>query len=89
MDDNNIFWKFCIGIITTVLGWGAVAFQRNNVKHDMHYKRLAAHDTKIAVFDEQLKGILDKLDGVIDLGSRIEASNKTILRALARKSKEK
>ena len=85
--ENNTIWKFLTGITTLALGWLATAFQKNATKHDSHSARLCAHDSEIAVFREQNKHQLEKMDMVIETMEELRKSNHTVLRALARKAK--
>lgn len=85
MEDN--LFKVGYAAIAAFFSYCLFAIKKASNRFDRHDVKIKEHETQIAVINEQMKHILDKLSDVVDLGTDIKKANNTILRALARKSK--
>jgi len=86
---NEETWlKFIIGVMGSFFSYCIYAVQRNNKKHDKHESSICKLNEKVAVTETQMAHVLEKLEDVISLGKRLEGSNATILKALARNSRK-
>lgn len=75
-------------IMTGIMGVGSYFLflvKKTHNKFTSQGVKIQEHDIKLAVIDEQMKHILDKLEDVVELGKDLKSANTTILRALARK----
>lgn len=86
--DENIF-KVASAAIVSFMSYCIYALKNHNTREQKQDSDIVAHDKKLAVMDEQLKNILDKLTDVVDLAADLKESNKTILNALASKARTK
>ena len=86
--DENIF-KLSIAAISSFMGYCLVLIKRTTHRFDRYDTKLGQHDNQLAVLEIEIKHIADKMDDIVDLGKRIEVSNRTIIKALARKCKDK
>lgn len=85
--DDNIF-KVVSAAIVSFMSYCIYALKIHSKREDTQDKHIVEHDKKLAIVDEQMKHILEKLTDVVDLGIDLKRSNNTILRALARKSRK-
>jgi hypothetical protein len=85
--DENVFKVISAGIVA-FMSYCVFLFKRGVNRQDKLERNMVNAQIKINVIDEQMKHILEKLNDVVELGTDLKKSNRTILSALARKAKK-
>jgi hypothetical protein len=83
-------WQVVVSAFGIIASYFLFLIKKNKDKSDLQTSKITDHDREIALIKQTLNGMNDKMQNVLDLGSRLEKSNSVILRVLtanARKNK--